>query len=207
MFSSRLLLVLAAFLSGDVVDALWPLPRSIVTGSTGLVLSPAFKIEVKGPYPGDLQSAVARTLKYIRNDKLERLVVGRGSGDAAAIESAKQLPSLVVSSKDSRTIASEARDLLGTRDEAYTLDIPSDGSPATLSANSTLGLLRGLTTFSQLWYTYGSNIYTVEAPISISDSPAFVCYFLIHGSSDVDALPVLALPRFHVGHVSQLFSR
>lgn len=189
MFSSRLLLVLAAFLSGNVVDALWPLPRSLVTGSTGLVLSPAFKIEVKGPYPGDLRSAVARTLKYIRNDKLERLVVGRGSVDAGAIEFAKQLPSLVVSSKDSKTIASEARAPLGTRDEAYILDIPSDGSPATLSANSTLGLFRGLTTFSQLWYTYGSSIYTVEAPILISDSPAFVRHFLIQDSPSVDLLP------------------
>ena len=207
MFSSKLLLVLAAFLSGDAVDALWPLPRSIVTGSTGLVLSPAFKIEVEGPHPGDLQSAVARTLEYIQNDKLERLVVGRGSVDAAAIESAKQLPSLVVSSKDSNTIASEARAPLGTRDEAYVLDIPSDGSPATLSANSTLGLFRGLTTFSQLWYTYDSNIYTVEAPISILDSPAFVRYFLIRGFSGVDAPLALALPRFHVGHGSQLLPR
>lgn len=199
--------MLAAFLSGDVVDALWPLPRSFVTGSTGLVLSPTFKIEVKGPYPGDLQSAVTRTLKYIRNDKLERLVVGRGSVDAAAIESAEQLPSLVVSSKDSKTIASEARAPLGTRDETYILDIPSDGSPATLSANSTLGLFRGLTTFSQLWYTYDSNIYTVEAPISISDSPAFVRYSLIQESSGIDVLPALALPRFHVGHVPQLLPR
>jgi hexosaminidase len=139
-----------------------------------LVLSPTFDIEVIGPYPDDLKCAVARTLDYIQNDKHERLVVGRGSVDAAAIESAKSLCSLVVSSKDSETIATEARASLGTRDEAYVLNIPSDGSPATLSANSTLGLFRGLTTFSQIWYTYESNIYTVEAPISIFDYPAFV---------------------------------
>jgi len=186
MFSPKALLVLAALLAGNAVNALWPLPRSITTGSTGLVLSPGFEIKVNGPYPDDLKSAVARTLDYIQNDRHERLVVGRGSVDAAAINSAKKLRSLVVSSKDSKPIATEARAPLGTRDEAYILNIPSDGSPATLSANSTLGLFRGLTTFSQIWYTHESNIYTVEAPISITDSPAFVCYFLIPSSSSVD---------------------
>lgn len=146
------------------------------------MLSFDFDIEVDGPYPSDLQCAVARTLSYIQNDKHERLVVGRGSVDVATIESAKQLHSLIVFSKNSTTIASEAIAPLGTRDEAYILDIPSDGSPATLSANSTLGLFRGLTTFSQVWYTYKSNIYTVEAPISIADSPAFVRYSLIPSS-------------------------
>ena len=177
------LLVLAALLAANVVNALWPLPQSMTTGSNALLLSPTFDIEVNGPYPKDLKCAVARTLEYIKSDKHERLVVGRGSVDAAAIGCAKTLPSLMVSSKDSETIATEARAPLGTRDEAYVLDIPSDGSPATLSANSTLGLFRGLTTFSQIWYTYQSNIYTVEAPISIFDYPAFVRFSPQLGSS------------------------
>ena len=184
MLSSKLLLVLATLLVGNVVEGLWPLPRSITTGSTGLVLSPTFEIKVNGPYPDDLQSAVARIFDYIQNDDLERLVVGRGSVDSAAIKSAKTLPSLVVSSQDSNTIATEARAPLGTCDEAYTLTVPSDGSPATLFSNTTLGLFRGLTTFSQIWYTYESSIYTVEAPISISDSPAFVRWFLQPGCFD-----------------------
>ena len=202
MFSSGSLLVLAALLTGDIVVALWPLPRSLTTGSSALVLSHTFEIQVSGPYPEDLQSAVARTLEYIWNDDHERLVVGRGSVDAAAIKSAMTLPSLVVSNEDSKTIATEARAPLGTRDEAYFLHIPSDGTPATLSANSTLGLFRGLTTFSQIWYTYEWSIYTVEAPISIHDSPAFVCFcsFFL-----TQALTWLALPRFHAGHGSELF--
>ena len=204
MFSPKPLLVLAALLVGNVVNALWPLPHSITTGSTGLVLSPSFKIDVNGPYPEDLESAVALTLKYIQNDKHERLVVGRGSVDVATIESAKQLCSLVVTSTDSNTIATEAIAPLGIRDESYTLNIPSDGSPATLSANSTLGLFRGLTTFSQIWYTHNSSIYTVEAPISITDSPAFVRRFLFQSSLNVDDIPPTAIPRLHVGHGSQL---
>ena len=151
-----------------------------------MLLSPIFDIEVNGPYPDDLKCAVARTLEYIQNDKHERLVVGRGSVDSdtsGGIGYAEALRLLVVSSKDSETIATEARAPLGTRDEAYVLNIPSDGSPATLSANSTLGLFRGLTTFSQIWYTYQSNIYTVEAPISIFDYPAFVRFSPQLGSS------------------------
>jgi hexosaminidase len=204
MLSHMPLLVLTVLLISSVANALWPLPQSVTTGSTALVLSPAFEIEVNGPYPGDLQSAVTRTLGYIQNDKHERLVVGGGAVDAAVIESAKQLCSLVVSSKDSSTIAAGAITPLGTRDEAYTLNIPSDGSPATLSANSTLGLFRGLTTFSQIWYTHGSSIYTVEAPISISDSPAFVRRSPIQNYSSINAVPTSALPRFYVGHGSQL---
>ena len=201
MFSPKPLLVLAALLTG-IAKALWPLPHSITTGSTGLVLSPSFKIKVNGPYPEDLESAVVRTLNYIQTDKHERLVVGRGSVDVATIQSAKQLNSLVVTSNDWNTIATEARTPLDTRDESYTLNIPSDGSPATLSASSTLGLFRGLTTFSQIWYTYNTTIYTIEAPISISDSPAFVRRFLFRSSLSVDVISVTALPRFHVGHGS-----
>ena len=177
MFSPKPLVVLVVLLAGNVVNALWPLPRSITTGSAGLVLSPDFKIEVKGSCPDDLRAAITRTLGYIHNDKHERLVVGRGSVDTDAIKSAKKLSSLVVSGGGKNTIATEARAPLGSRDEAYSLNIPSDGSPATLSANSTLGLFRGLTTFSQIWYTHDSNFYTVEAPIAITDSPAFVRCF------------------------------
>jgi hypothetical protein len=126
------------------------------------------------------------------------------AGQLTSLSSNQRSNSALWSSKDSRTIAAGAITPLGTRDEAYTLNIPSDGSPATLSANSTLGLFRGLTTFSQIWYTHGSSIYTVEAPISISDSPAFVRRSLIQNYSSIDAVPTSALPRFYVGHGSQL---
>jgi len=207
MFSPKPLVVVAALLAGNVVNALWPLPRSITTGSTGLVLSSDFKIDVKGSCPDDLRSAITRTLDFINKDKHERLVVGRGSVDADAIKPAKKLSSLVMSGGGNDTVATEARAPLGARDEAYSLDIPSDGSPATLSANSSLGLFRGLTTFSQIWYTHGSDVYTVEAPIKITDSPVFVRRFLLPSSSSVDAAPATALPRFHVGHGPQLLSR
>ena len=200
MLSSKPLLVLVALLAGNVVNALWPLPRSITTGSTALVLSSSFKINIKGACPKDLEAAISRTTQYIQNDKHERLVVGRGAVDADAIKSAKELSSLELTTAGSKSIAEEAIAPLGTRDESYTLKVPSDGSPATLSANSTLGLFRGLTTFSQLWYTHKSKVYTVQAPISISDSPAFVRRFLVRDFSGADVVPATAFPRFHAGH-------
>lgn len=73
---------------------------------------------------------------------------------------------------------------LTTRDESYTLTVPSTGDAATLSANTTLGLLRGLTTFSQLWYYWDGAYYTLSAPIHIADAPAFVSAILTSASLD-----------------------
>jgi hexosaminidase len=67
-------------------------------------------------------------------------------------------------------------DALEDRVEAYSLTVPEDGSAATLKASSTLGLLRGLTTFGQLWYEFDDVIYTLETPLQIEDSPAYVCF-------------------------------
>jgi hexosaminidase len=68
----------------------------------------------------------------------------------------------------------EARLPIGTRDEGYSLVVPADGSHAVLKANSTLGLFRGLNTFSQLWFTVQGTVYTIGAPVEIQDSPAYV---------------------------------
>ncbi|KAF5343340.1 hypothetical protein D9758_014183 [Tetrapyrgos nigripes] len=57
--------------------------------------------------------------------------------------------------------------------EGFSLTVPPDGSQAELKANPTLGLFKGLTTFSQLWYDLDGIAYTVEAPIAIMDEPAY----------------------------------
>ena len=159
--------------------ALWPMPRSLQTGNTSLLLSPSFSIDIQiSDIPEDLTQAVARTRSYLKNDKLGRLVVGRGAPDLALLHGAKELQSLQLTlsrnTVKARSISSEAIAPLGSRSEEYSLIIPSTGSAATLVANSTLGLFRGLTTFEQLWYTAGEATYTLEAPINIVDSPAFV---------------------------------
>ncbi|KAG8532303.1 uncharacterized protein KY384_003944 [Bacidia gigantensis] len=61
----------------------------------------------------------------------------------------------------------------GEVDESYGLDIDTAGN-ITIIADSILGLLHGLTTVTQLFYTHSSGgVYTPYAPISILDSPSF----------------------------------
>jgi hexosaminidase len=163
------------------VAALWPLPQNIQTGTTPLLLAPDFNIDVNldGP-PSDLLDAVSRTKSYLQKDKLERLVVGRGSADEQAIAGAKSLPSLSLSLENNATanaIADEAVMDFTDRNEAYVLNVPEDGSPAELTANTTLGLFRGLTTFSQLWYSCNGTMYTLETPVNITDWPSYVSVF------------------------------
>ncbi|KAF7799426.1 hypothetical protein EIP86_010661 [Pleurotus ostreatoroseus] len=160
------------------VASLWPIPRGLQTGSTALKLGKSFDIKINvHNAPADLVSAVARSKSYIQTDKMERLVVGRGASGANAVQRAGQLNSLSLSLESGsavRSISEEAIAPIGSRREEYVLHVPADGSGATLVANSTLGLLRGLTTFEQLWYDLdGQETYTLEAPISITDSPAY----------------------------------
>ncbi|KAI0036190.1 N-acetylhexosaminidase [Vararia minispora EC-137] len=157
--------------------ALWPQPRNLQTGSSALKLASSFHITTTiHNAPKDLHDAISRTSSFLKTDKLGRLVVGRGSSDAAVVSRARALPSLTLSlSKGAKinSIAAEAHKALDSRDEAYMLHVPADGSGATMTANTTLGLFRGLTTFSQMWYAYGGDTYTIDAPWIIQDSPAY----------------------------------
>ncbi|KAK7050523.1 beta-hexosaminidase [Favolaschia claudopus] len=160
--------------------ALWPLPTGLSQGSTPLRLSKGFDIKIAIPNaPADLVAAVQRTKGFLTHDKLQALVVDRGASSASAIAKAKSLPSLTLSLAAApkggsvKSISAEAVADLETRAEGYTLTIPADGSGAVLKANSTLGLFRGLTTFSQVWYDWKGTGYTLSAPFQISDAPKY----------------------------------
>lgn len=181
MFPKAKLLVFATLLTVFApADALWPQPRSIETGSTPLRLSGGFDITIAGSVhnaPADLHAAVSDAENFIKTDKLERLVVGRGSADVSAYSKAKTLSKLTLSlgnGAKANTITSEAQKAPEERDEAYTLVVPNDGSGATITANSTLGLYRGLTTFTQLFFYNAGTTYLLNAPVHIEDSPAYV---------------------------------
>ena len=180
------------------VLALWPVPASLDTGTTALLIGAAFYFDVAVENaPADLHAAVAQAEYYLHNDKLGRLVVGRGANDSAALTNAPSLPSLTLaltSGAPCDSIASESIKPLGTRSEEYVLTIPDDGSAATLTANSTLGLFRGLTTFGQLWYYYAGQTYTLGAPIAITDAPAYVRVVFFLGASG----GAFALTRYSV---------
>ncbi|KAF2005856.1 glycoside hydrolase family 20 protein [Amniculicola lignicola CBS 123094] len=67
-----------------------------------------------------------------------------------------------------------AKPLAGEVDESYTVDLPKDGH-AKITANSSVGILRGLNSFTQLFFANsdGKGIYTPFAPATIFDAPKF----------------------------------
>lgn len=62
----------------------------------------------------------------------------------------------------------------GTLDESYTLNLTDTGHVLIQAATST-GVLRGLETFSQLFFKHssGTSWYTTRAPLTITDKPKF----------------------------------
>lgn len=60
-----------------------------------------------------------------------------------------------------------------TIDESYTLSMPASGE-VVITANSSIGLSYGLTTFSQLFFQHSDGgAYTKLAPVTIKDAPKF----------------------------------
>lgn len=124
--------------------ALWPNPASLTAGSQYLKLSNSFSIAyTSGSAPSDLYEAIARTEGQLRDDNMQRLVVGRGAVDAPHLHSAAELTSLKLSlafpeSKGSVPMGIMQNAILpyDERDESYTLKVPANGSPATLVANN-----------------------------------------------------------------------
>lgn len=193
------------------VFALWPIPHALQTGTSFVKLDSSFDIKLHkiNAAPSDLQDAISRTKDHLRNDKLQRLVVGRGTVDRGNLTHAPSLSTLELSLDERsyggiQSITEEATKPLGTRIEGYSLNIPSTGGSARITANSTLGLLRGLTTFEQLFYFDGdSTVYTFEAPVEIADTPTYVSEIHI---PKFKTNIVTALQRIHARYVSQLVS-
>lgn len=64
--------------------------------------------------------------------------------------------------------------IVGTMDESYNLTVTEDGI-AKIAATSSVGVMRGLETFAQLFYQHSSEDawYMVNAPVDIQDSPRY----------------------------------
>ncbi|GAA5866405.1 hypothetical protein JCM1840_001305 [Sporobolomyces johnsonii] len=184
--------------------ALWPAPRSLKTGSTPVQLGQGFEIVLSeglsGAAPSDLVAAVELAMEQVKKDRLERLIVGRGESDRDAVSKSPTLSKLELelvslsssaSASNVSSISEEAHKPYEELDESYTLSIPSTSSShnkkrgpfardggaltASLKANTTLGLARGLQTFTQLVYALpgAGTLYIPDAAIEIEDRPAF----------------------------------
>ncbi|GAA5956082.1 hypothetical protein JCM21900_002589, partial [Sporobolomyces salmonicolor] len=157
---------------------------------------------LSGAAPSDLVAAVELAKAQVRKDRLGRLIVGRGESDREAVSKSPTLSKLELSlvplsssasASNILSISEEAHKPYEELDESYTLSIPSTSSShksnkkrghfvrlgggltASLKANTTLGLARGLQTFTQLVYALPGDgaLYIPEAPIEIEDWPAF----------------------------------
>lgn len=176
------------------------------------MLSSSFSIQFASPFadtnnadiPNDLLEAVERTQMYLHNDTFERLVVGRGQADASVLKKAArldilQLTLIIEENQNSkgvlRSIAEETtvtiEEKMKDGYESYILRVPVRGI-ATLEANTSLGLLRGLETFGQMWYDYEGVKYLLDAPIEIEDWPAFVGFvaFFENGRKLIEVVAV-----------------
>jgi hypothetical protein len=76
---------------------------------------------------------------------------------------------LTVLQNTSLSIAEEAVKPVDKRDESYSLKIPTAGA-VILQANTSLGLLRGLTTFEQLFYKCPEQVREVVCGIMFQES-------------------------------------
>ncbi|KAF9448540.1 glycoside hydrolase family 20 protein [Macrolepiota fuliginosa MF-IS2] len=174
----NLLSLFCVFLCLTPALAIWPRPQNLTTGSTPLRLSSTFSIKFSGinQVPSDLSDAATRTTNFLKTDKLQVLTPDRGASSSSAVHSARTLSSLTLklnSGATVKSVSSEATQGLGTQDESYSLQVPANGGSAVLSANTALGLFRGLTTFGQLWYDLDGTTYTLQAPIQVMDAPAY----------------------------------
>lgn len=68
----RTLAIIIALFAPTAVQSLWPIPRSLTTGSTTLKVSTSFDITVNvASPPQDLLDAVSRTKSSVLNEKMQ----------------------------------------------------------------------------------------------------------------------------------------
>jgi hexosaminidase len=99
--------------------------------------------------------------------------------------------------------------LAGEVDESYSLTINPSGD-VNINAASSIGLVRGLTSFTQLFYKHSKGgVYTPSAPVTIQDAPKFVhrginmdvsrnWFYVSDIKRMIDAAGYAKLNRFHL---------
>jgi len=150
---------------------IWPLPTEYTRGTTtvGVAVADASKFfsssTAATPF---IAQAFARYADLCFSHRVSaanaaKAVRGRHAADAG-------ITGLVV------TVAStdDSHPQVET-DESYTLTVPAAGGPATMTAKTVYGMLRGLETFSQMVvFDFDTGLYTIpQAPWAINDAPRF----------------------------------
>ncbi|KAK4574136.1 Glucosamine-6-phosphate isomerase (Glucosamine-6-phosphate deaminase) (GNPDA) (GlcN6P deaminase) [Recurvomyces mirabilis] len=174
------------------VQALWPISTTYEAGNQTLWIDQSVKITYKGAQQSTygygatnnnstwtdriVTNAIERTYDTLFNKNFYPWKFHPRNTNFE--------PSLTSSSTFIKSItlvqnATDPSDIMkpsaGGVNEAYTLTMTSDGV-VTITAASSIGLLYGLTSFTQLFFqcSSGGGVYSPFAPVSISDSPKFV---------------------------------
>lgn len=144
--------------------SVWPQPIHVRNGTAMILVSPNLQFKAITPDP-DLTAAFARYTNLIFSHAVP-------AGDAKRVHFPKAQPTLTTLYV---TVSNLTVPLQLNVDESYALNIPADGSAATLTANTVYGAYRGLETFSQLvHFDYDLQVYRLDfAPLIINDAPRF----------------------------------
>lgn len=183
--TSLLQVVCAAALAATPAVALWPAPANVTAGNKFLGVSSSFRIttakSLSSSVPSDLAAAMGRANYYALTDTLEPLVIDHGESYRSNVTSAAVLEYLELSLTPGAAVFPLRQEVdrpYAEQDESYILKIPGSSS-ATITANTTLGLLRGLQTFSQLVYVlppskgHPATRYIQDTPFEVVDKPSF----------------------------------
>lgn len=193
--------ILASLLTPTVL-ALWPIPSQYTSGDSVLWIDSNVKVEYncnakvgskrlrtqkiladtclkKGDNPfayNDDQDivnlAVQRTLTTIFQQNFVPWKFNpRNSDFEPALENQQYINTITL--QQNNHSAQGANQWASAVDESYAISVPLSGE-VTITANSSIGLSYGLTTFSQLFFQHSkSGVYTKLAPVDVYDAPKF----------------------------------
>ncbi|KXX82839.1 Beta-hexosaminidase 2 [Madurella mycetomatis] len=189
MFSPLLSCLCVALIALHPVAAIWPAPQSFTKGSSVLYLHQNIEVTYNGefiPYtygytPNPLtskevvQAGVSRALAGIFDSKFVpwKLHKPRSNFEPDLSQGQQWMRTLQIV-QTAQDEPSAFKPLAGEVDESYNLTVSGEGD-AKLTAVSSIGVLRGLETFTQLFYQHsaGTFWYTPYAPVEIQDAPKF----------------------------------
>ncbi|KAF5135058.1 Beta-hexosaminidase [Metarhizium anisopliae] len=185
------IIAVAALAAFRPVDAIWPVPQQISTGQDVLFVDKSIQVTYNGePVSHDgagetkespssssqvVHDAVARSLTAIFEHGLVPWMLNPPGSDfePALDDGAGKVTSLTITQtgEDNATVF---KPLAGQVDESYSLHLDANGE-ASIEAVTSTGLVRGLESFTQLFFKHSSGdaFYTKQAPVSIQDAPRF----------------------------------
>ncbi|RPA83068.1 hypothetical protein BJ508DRAFT_78474 [Ascobolus immersus RN42] len=192
-------IVTALLLSVSCVSAIWPIPVTISTGNSSLWLAQDVKFKYEGPKDSDVlttsdiceraqagskfstsigafvEKRINKAIERTKEDLFEYNFVPwkfhPRRTQYEPVDGGKEGSIKTVTLKLNKLDPS-TKPKVGEVDESYELQIDENGA-ATISANSSIGILHGLESFKQLFYKHSTSkdVYTPYAPVKITDKP------------------------------------